>query len=108
MDDQALTKDLTAKFKADTRNHSVERALNNMHEHNAKVDASQARDRNNALEGMASNRMMVGFKGGFGFRPNMRAGKASRISTTTREGVQGKLTQEFYDGTIVSETFTPY
>jgi hypothetical protein len=108
MADEELSKELNSKFKYDVRNASVEHALANMHDHNARVDGSQARDRNNAMEGMASNRIMAGFKGGFGFRPNMRAGKASRISTATKAGVKGKLEQDYYDGVLVSETFTPY
>lgn len=107
MDDQELSKDLNAKFKSDVRNHSVERALDNMHEHNAKVDASAVRDRTNAIEGMASNRVMAGFKGGFGYRPNMNAGRASRFSTATKDGVKGTLSQDFYDGKLVKEVFTP-
>lgn len=108
MDDQALSKDLNAKFKQDVRSHSVEHALSEMHRHNAKVDASQERDRNNAMEGMASNRIMAGFKSGFGYSPNMNAGKASRTSTATKNGVKGLLKQEFYDGNLISEVFTPY
>ena len=108
MADEEISKDLNAKFKSDVRNHSVEHALTNMHEYNAKVDASQVRDRNNMFDGMASNRVMAGFKSGFGYRPNMNAGKASRVSTATSDGVKGMLSQDFYDGKLVNEVFTPH
>lgn len=108
MEEADLSKKLNGQFKYDVRNGGTGHALNKVHEHNAKVDASQARDRANAMEGMASNRIMAGFKGGFGYRPSMSSGKASRISTATRDGVKGLLKQEFYDGELLSETFTPH
>lgn len=108
MDEVQQGKELNAKFKQDVRSHGVDHALKEVHDFNKAADARDERDRVNAMEGMASNRIMPGFKSGFGWRPNPRAGRRSVISTATKDGVKGKLTQEYLDGILQSETFTPY
>jgi hypothetical protein len=107
MDEKQQAKELNAKFKSDARNHGVNHALNEVHRFNAEADARDERARTNAMEGMASNRIMAGFKSGFGWRPNPRAGKRSVTSTAVKDGVRGLLTQNFLDGELVSETFSP-
>lgn len=100
-------KELNQKFKYDIRNGGVGHALHEVHKFNQKASEREQRDRQNAMEGMASNILMPGYKGGFGWRPNPRAGKRTVTSAVLKDGVPGLLDRVFYDGELVAEVFRP-
>lgn len=107
MDEKETQKALNAQVNYEGRNNGADAALKVIHGFNEKADARQARDRQNAQEGMASNRLMVGFKGGWGWRPATNAGRRTVTSTATKDGVRGLLESVYYDGELQSETFKP-
>ena len=107
MEEKATEITLNKQFKHEARNRGVDAALDVAHKFNAEKDASSARERDNVMEGMASNRLMLGYKGGFGWRPNRNVGRRTVTSTATRDGARGLLDQVYYDGELVSETFKP-
>ena len=95
-------KKFQAKFKRDVRTHGKHKAVENMEAMNARQRAADKRDRDNELEGRASNVMLGGAKFGWGTHVPKNAG--TRTKTTYRGG--DKIEQVWKDGELVSEKIT--